>query len=149
LGRWLTPDPRGFTAGDVNLYRSEMNNPGNLLDPSGLKPAKCYCPGLKNPSAAPTCKPGDEKIPAEVWIVNYTWSTYGSVPMTWPLRHSAVCAKYGDEIHSFSFNNWWLYDDQGDAYGGDLARCKDPNNRPWFSSYVLKTNKCAVLDEYW
>ena len=37
LGRWLTNDPLGFAAGDVNFYRYVGNGPGNGLDPSGLE----------------------------------------------------------------------------------------------------------------
>lgn len=36
LGRWMTEDPKGFDAGDPNLYRGVENNPTNLTDPLGL-----------------------------------------------------------------------------------------------------------------
>jgi RHS repeat-associated protein len=36
LGRWLSIDPLGFEAGDVNTFRSSANSPGNYNDPSGL-----------------------------------------------------------------------------------------------------------------
>jgi RHS repeat-associated protein len=36
LGRWLSQDPIGFSAGDPNLYRYVGNNVPNLADPSGL-----------------------------------------------------------------------------------------------------------------
>jgi RHS repeat-associated protein len=36
-GRWLSPDPLGFAAGDVNLYRYLGNGPTLATDPSGLK----------------------------------------------------------------------------------------------------------------
>ncbi len=36
LGRWVTMDPIRYSAGDVNLYRAEMNNPTSTLDFSGL-----------------------------------------------------------------------------------------------------------------
>ncbi len=36
LGRWLSNDPVGFNAGDVNVYRYMGNDPSNELDPSGL-----------------------------------------------------------------------------------------------------------------
>jgi RHS repeat-associated protein len=39
LGRFLTQDPSGFTAGDVNLYRYVGNDPVTKTDPSGLCPA--------------------------------------------------------------------------------------------------------------
>jgi RHS repeat-associated protein len=37
LGRWLTNDPLGFNAGDVNLYRYIGNGPLYTCDPSGLQ----------------------------------------------------------------------------------------------------------------
>jgi RHS repeat-associated protein len=37
LGRWLTNDPIGFSAGDVNTFRYVGNGPGNGLDPSGME----------------------------------------------------------------------------------------------------------------
>lgn len=36
IGRWITPDPIGFGAGDTNLYRAMGNNLTNRTDPSGL-----------------------------------------------------------------------------------------------------------------
>ena len=37
LGRWLSNDPLGFEAGDVNTFRYVGNGPGNGLDPWGLE----------------------------------------------------------------------------------------------------------------
>ena len=37
VGRWISPDPIGFTAGDTNLYRYVGNSPTNATDPSGLE----------------------------------------------------------------------------------------------------------------
>jgi len=36
LGRWLSEDPIGFAAGDLNLSRYVGNGPTNRVDPSGL-----------------------------------------------------------------------------------------------------------------
>jgi RHS repeat-associated protein len=36
LGRFISPDPTGFSAGDANLYRYVGNNPVNFVDPFGL-----------------------------------------------------------------------------------------------------------------
>jgi len=36
IGRFLTQDPLGFAAGDINLYRYVRNSPLNDTDPSGL-----------------------------------------------------------------------------------------------------------------
>lgn len=38
LGRFVTKDPIGFQAGDVNLYRFVENDPANRTDPTGLGP---------------------------------------------------------------------------------------------------------------
>ncbi|MGB7328961.1 MAG: RHS repeat-associated core domain-containing protein, partial [Rubripirellula sp.] len=35
-GRFVSPDPMGFAAGDENLYRYVGNGPGNATDPTGL-----------------------------------------------------------------------------------------------------------------
>jgi hypothetical protein len=35
VGRWLEEDPKGFDAGDPNLFRYVKNNPTNATDPSG------------------------------------------------------------------------------------------------------------------
>jgi RHS repeat-associated protein len=35
-GRWLSRDPLGLDSGDWNLYRYVLNNPVNIVDPSGL-----------------------------------------------------------------------------------------------------------------
>lgn len=37
LGRWLSVDPIGFSAGDPNLYRYVQNSPTNATDPTGLE----------------------------------------------------------------------------------------------------------------
>ena len=36
VGRWLSKDPIGFAGGDTNLYGYVLQDPVNLLDPSGL-----------------------------------------------------------------------------------------------------------------
>jgi RHS repeat-associated protein len=66
LGRWLTNDPIGFSAGDVNTFRYVGNGPTNKLDPLGLqdpKQPKTKIPGIfdledfykiyNNPSSPP------------------------------------------------------------------------------------------------
>jgi RHS repeat-associated protein len=39
--RWANPDPKGFAAGDSNLYRFAANRPTVALDPSGLEIEAC------------------------------------------------------------------------------------------------------------
>ncbi len=36
-GRWVSEDPKGFEAGDENLFRYVGNNPVNKVDPSGAR----------------------------------------------------------------------------------------------------------------
>jgi RHS repeat-associated protein len=50
IGRWVTMDPMGYTAGDINLYRFASNSPISRRDPTGLKDA---------PSVAIDTKCGD------------------------------------------------------------------------------------------
>jgi len=38
VGRWLSPEPLGLAAGDVNLYRYVGNSPIERKDPNGLSP---------------------------------------------------------------------------------------------------------------
>ena len=38
IGRFLSEDPTGYSAGDANLYRYVRNTPDIAVDPSGLKP---------------------------------------------------------------------------------------------------------------
>lgn len=38
LMRWIMVDPTGYMAGDVNLYRTERDDPASSLDPTGLGP---------------------------------------------------------------------------------------------------------------
>jgi hypothetical protein len=35
-GRWTSPDPKGFAAGDANIRRYVGNDPANASDPKGL-----------------------------------------------------------------------------------------------------------------
>jgi RHS repeat-associated protein len=43
--RWISQDPKGFAAGDPNLYRNVGNSMPNFTDPSGLQRATIGGPG--------------------------------------------------------------------------------------------------------
>ena len=79
-GRFISRDPIGFSAGDVNLYRYVGNAPGDATDPSGLVPPLTY----------PNFKGGTNEISASISFSEdfatstaswYAWST-SSIHMT-------------------------------------------------------------------
>ncbi len=79
-GRFISQDPIGFSAGDVNLYRYVGNAPGDATDPSGLIPPLTY----------PNFKGGTNEISASISFSEdfatstaswYAWST-SSIHMT-------------------------------------------------------------------
>ena len=46
-GRWTAKDPIRFTGGDTNLYGYVLDEPINLVDPSGLQDEEgCSCPNI-------------------------------------------------------------------------------------------------------
>lgn len=62
IGRWLTEDPEGFTAKDMDLYRYCENDPTNLTDPSGCEPT------IKGDPVGTYIVPGtNDKGKVEVW----------------------------------------------------------------------------------
>jgi RHS repeat-associated protein len=92
VGRWLSEDPIGFTAGDVNLYRYVGNGPVNGTDPSGLQtyplpagpggsPIGQPWPGSPKPSPWPSGPSGPSlychyltpgnSAPADPWYLNW------------------------------------------------------------------------------
>ena len=66
LGRFVSPDPVGLRAGDVNLYRYVANSPLDALDPTGLKPG-----GVETPPPVPVQDPYSELIygPTQPWYI--------------------------------------------------------------------------------
>jgi RHS repeat-associated protein len=70
LGRWLSNDPLGFDAGDVNTYRALNNNPILQIDPTGEIPPLLILGGMAlgwllfdpPPAQAPT-QPGEIVVP--------------------------------------------------------------------------------------
>ena len=60
VGRWMSQDPLGYEARDLNLYRYVGNDPNKGIDPSGLIIDPCFITG--EPSAM--CKPSPAPPPA-------------------------------------------------------------------------------------
>ncbi len=69
-GRWMSVDPIGFEAGDVNLYRYVENEPTVLADEMGLKAKTCGMPDI-NVERKGFKEPTDQQIHAAVmkWMV--------------------------------------------------------------------------------
>jgi len=67
LGRWLSNDPLGFEAGDVNTFRYVGNGPGNGVDPLGLQqPPIKPVPPLTGPPPFP-----EKPVPGRSGFVIY------------------------------------------------------------------------------
>lgn len=49
VGRWTAKDPILFLGGSTNLYGYVLNDPVNLVDPSGLKDKDCTCQKQTSP----------------------------------------------------------------------------------------------------
>jgi RHS repeat-associated protein len=68
IGRWLSEDPIGFTAGDANLNRYVGNDPAGNVDPSGLTAFRGFASRGSDPGFTP------EQIDR---ILNYGIGRYG------------------------------------------------------------------------
>src|SRR5206468_11798345 len=56
LGRFTSEDPKGFDAGDYNLFRYSHNDPEDLTDPMGTIP--WVLQGARDSNPAPPPDPG-------------------------------------------------------------------------------------------
>jgi RHS repeat-associated protein len=73
VGRFISEDPIGFSAGDSNLTRYVGNSPTNFTDPSGnvgnnINPLSgvdlnCVAQAPKRLRSNPDCQPGDGSVP--------------------------------------------------------------------------------------
>ena len=63
-GTFISPDPIGFRGRNFNLYRYVLNNPTNLIDPTGMFAICVRSPGVLNLIVCTQYKEGsDEAIP--------------------------------------------------------------------------------------
>jgi RHS repeat-associated protein len=84
LGRPIQSDPLQFGAGDVNFYRWEGNNPGNVTDPSGLD-ASINGAGVHSeiavdlylPCDRASCSPRDRADYVHVGVLSIGWFAKG------------------------------------------------------------------------
>jgi hypothetical protein len=61
IGRWFQEDPKGFAAGDPNLFRYVHNSPTNAIDASGLEPVEA--PSPHTPGTAPVQEIYEKEAP--------------------------------------------------------------------------------------
>jgi len=66
LQRFISPDPLGFDAGDINLYRYVNNQPNMETDPTGLDPFNVII--FRDPSPSPGPSSGPRPCNASFYI---------------------------------------------------------------------------------
>ncbi|MCP4678147.1 MAG: RHS repeat-associated core domain-containing protein, partial [Deltaproteobacteria bacterium] len=105
-GRWMSVDPIGFEAGDVNLYRYVKNVPSVLVDPFGLKDLTVVTrPMVPIEPDVPGQQPAPEPIPTPAPIPP-KWS-----PREYPEeQHSAVDKKVSVRNWTDPLGNTWWKD---------------------------------------
>jgi RHS repeat-associated protein len=118
LGRWLSNDPIGFEAGDVNTFRYVGNGPGEKLDPDGLQERRDWgvAPGFGHflPYKPPTQKTlviitdtvADHWIVGGAIIAYHGGEAYYPVKGGWNqigeiLKHGSYPDEYFDKILIF------------------------------------------------
>jgi RHS repeat-associated protein len=69
LGRWLTNDPIGFSAGDVNTFRYVGNGPGNKVDSKGLWPETDVTQPEPNQGGNPPITPPNPNNGLPSWYI--------------------------------------------------------------------------------
>jgi len=104
LGRWLTNDPLGFAAGDVNFYSILKNNPINSLDPFGLIDWEKVFDYLKKTKTGTDliksiCNNKNLlKIYESSHINYYYWSIYGKAYTGWVYGHTIWGKKNSERL---------------------------------------------------
>jgi RHS repeat-associated protein len=94
LGRFMSEDPKGFDAGDYNLFRYCHNDPIDFTDPMGLDDmAPTYSPRQESLERAETLSASQA-----VWQRQMTFSrSYGAI-------HEALANKLGDAVGQLRAN---------------------------------------------
>jgi RHS repeat-associated protein len=87
LGRWMQTDPKGYEAGDSNLYRFVFDNPSTLTDPQGLG-CGCSSDSTAGTAPIPVVAGGPSDVPKQLqgkWEVSinasddHCWIEYKNV----------------------------------------------------------------------
>ena len=109
VGRWMSEDPKGFAAGDQNLYRYVNNGPTNATDPSGLLVSGASGPGTRyiHPSTTPSPTPGTISV-----------TTSNSVEPYYPNVHATTTGQYYTQtMLESNFKNSIFWEDYGFGNG--------------------------------
>ncbi|MGH7193377.1 MAG: RHS repeat-associated core domain-containing protein, partial [Candidatus Saccharimonadales bacterium] len=117
--KWLSEDPRGFTAGDRDLTRYVGNSPTNGVDPSGL------CPDYPSPPKGNAFGPNPRSAANGSWPVGFYGTYSGLTPQQ--MAYAAQVGCFG------------LMQMQLNMCAPNPARNANPYTAPgmnWFGSYT-------------
>jgi RHS repeat-associated protein len=113
LMRWVSVDPIGFKARDMDFYRYERDQPVNLTDPRGLSVQIAPVDSARTPQTPGLCcKP-------RVWIASRPADAWWNLPWYSPFwfpHHFVITLDANCNIHTYSFDgDGWHKDQEIDA----------------------------------
>ncbi len=128
VGRWLSQDPKGFAAGDANLYRYCGNGPTTHVDPTGLADLALTLPG----GDADTFVPGTSATESS------STSEGGGMVLTYSGGNAYT---YGPGTAPNAPGYWDRYLQHSNAYSINVGPYVYPliGNGPWPKSWVPRT----------
>jgi RHS repeat-associated protein len=135
LGRFMSPDPKQFAAGDYNLYRYCHNDPVNNVDPTGLQTSGTD--EILN-------KPNLTMFGAGDWMRQGSPFTNGEMlgkAKNYVLELRSIVKSYVDKANEKSCNVTWSAD-----FSNSLRPSTDFSKSAMVATTVLSTQSAAVTN---